>query len=147
MRIRRVSRKQLKADEVYRSKIFSLVSSCGLDPESLDECSQIFVAEFSDMIGVAGVAGLTCYRGNWCLRCCSVKPNCRGFGIQILLIRARLNYLRRIGAHWADVWVRPENVSSMNNLVSCGFRFVDEKPRLFHNKLHLKLRKIVDDQA
>lgn len=105
------------------------------------EFSHVFVA-FDESKPVA-FAGLACYRGHWCLRACVVHPDHRGQGLQRKLIRRRLEWLWAKKVKHVNVWARPDNVYSLNNLVSEGFRFVPEKPREFKGVMHVKLRRVL----
>lgn len=106
-----------------------------------NEMNWIFAIETPDK-NVAAFAGLACYRGSWCLRVCVVHPKYRGQGLQQKLIRARVDFLQSKKVNKANVWVRPENTYSLNNLIEQGFRFVKEAPKIFNNNTHIKLRKI-----
>jgi GNAT superfamily N-acetyltransferase len=54
-----------------------------------------------------------------------VLPDARGRGTQRKLIRARLREARARGCSVAITYVAADNLASMNNLVSEGFRFYD----------------------
>ena len=94
---------------------------------------------------IMAIGGLACYHGYWCLRLCVVRPEHRGQNLQKRLIKARVEYLKdnKPNAKWVNVWVKPTNCYSLNNLVDEGFKFMNEKPRQFDGIDHIKLRKIL----
>ncbi len=100
----------------------------------------LFVAYSGEEI--VAFAGLASYHGYWCLRICVVPREHRGNGLQRKLIRARINYLRD-KTKWVNAWVKPTNAYSLNNLVEEGFRFMNEKTRIFKGVEHIKMRKIL----
>ena len=51
-----------------------------------------------------------------------VLPEARGQGLQRRLIRARVQYARRLGLIRAYTYTAAWNVRSSNNLAACGFR-------------------------
>jgi GNAT superfamily N-acetyltransferase len=132
-------------------RLLAAARAAKYDNAGIEEMSHIFVAhpDFFHITKnglerpVAGFGGLVCYRGYWCLRTCVVIPQWRGGGTQRRLIRARLRFLVKKGAKHVNVWAKPENVWSLNNLVAEGFRFVPEKPREFNGAMHVKLRKML----
>lgn len=92
---------------------------------------------------IIAIGGLGCYHGHWCMRLCIVHPKYRGLGFQHKLINARFNYLENKNLKHVNAWVTPSNTISLNNLIEEGFKFVQEKPRLFNGIEHYKLRKIL----
>ncbi len=58
---------------------------------------------------------------------CFVSPNHRGKRLQQKLILKRLDAARMSGATEAISTVDPENVHSLNNLKSCGFKIAERK--------------------
>jgi GNAT superfamily N-acetyltransferase len=89
--------------------------------------------------GIVAFGCLACYDGVWALRNCVVHPAYRGRGIQVHLIKKRVEYARNQGAREVVVWVEPHNAGSLNNLVKCGFRHREEPLKVFHGKQHIKL--------
>jgi GNAT superfamily N-acetyltransferase len=127
------------AINIHLPNLLKITNGSGYDESDIRSLTHIFIATYGNEI--IGFAGLACYHGFWTLRICVVGSKYRGNGIQRALISVRENYLRSIKAKHVNVWVKPTNIYSLNNLVSCGFRFVKEKPRAFHGHEHIKLRK------
>lgn len=51
-----------------------------------------------------------------------VLPEFRGFGLQRILIKARLRWAARRGFRWAITDTVATNTGSANNLIRCGFK-------------------------
>jgi GNAT superfamily N-acetyltransferase len=103
---------------------------------------RIFVAKFNDEI--VGFGGITCYHGFWGLRLCVVTKKHRGNGLQRLLIKQRIEHVKKEAknASRVNVWVGLKNVYSYANLVKEGFKPTGEK-KSYHGIECMKLRKIL----
>lgn len=82
----------------------------------------------SDEQGSVAFAGLTpssrWYDTAYLCRA-GVDPLFRGHGLQKRLIKARVNYARRLGYRWLISDTAPGNHASANSLASCGFRMYE----------------------
>ena len=78
----------------------------------------------NEILKAAG--SVKCYSGHWYLRCCVVKPEYRGYGLQRELIKERLEYLAK-KTDVARVSVYPGNNYSLKNIELEGFEFEKEK--------------------
>lgn len=56
-----------------------------------------------------------------------VLPEAQGSDLQRRLIKARLRWARRLGAHMAIAYTSARNYPSMVNLLKCGFRFYEPR--------------------
>ncbi len=86
---------------------------------------------------------LCCYHGTWTLRRAYVLPAYRGRGLQRTLIAKRVWYAQSHEARRVVAWVNPRNAYSLNNLVSCGFRFVKRPMRTFDGVKHVMLERVL----
>jgi len=78
----------------------------------------------NDILKAAG--SVKCYSGHWYLRCCVVKPEYRGTGLQKKLIKERLEYLAK-KTDVVRVSVYPGNNYSLKNIEDVGFQFEKDK--------------------
>jgi len=93
--------------------------------QKIDTCKHFGILEDGVLKAAASVK---CYYGHWYLRCCVVKPEFRGKGLQRRLIEERLDYLAE-RTDLVRVSVCPDNVHSIRNIEEEGFQF--EKTRRF----------------
>jgi ribosomal protein S18 acetylase RimI-like enzyme len=123
----------------YKEALINIAKTSPYPIPDFDKLPRLFVVFFKKEI--VAYATVVCYHGHWVLRMCVVHPKHRGKGLQRSLIQARLLFLSNQGIKSVLTWVKPTNSYSLNNLIDLGFRFRNERPRIFDGMVHVKLYK------
>ncbi len=99
---------------------------------------EVFIAY--DECGIMGFGCVGEKDDEYYLRYDLVRPDCRGLKIQDKLIKARIDFLRRLNVKEIVACAAPENLYSLNNLVDNGFRFCNSQLVTIKGKTYQKLK-------